>query len=284
MTRDFSLLSSPLAFLDSEFATKEDNALISQLEIWSISSRIFDTFGVDPEMAVSERLIPQLQRLSISLKTWRTDWTDRIARNGGMGTNLTIGIDLHFYFAKLYLCSHVFRGSHSERDSQQISSNMKEFAHSAMDSAASIVRLIVDDRSVQSSLAELPTYYHTMLAFAAVFLLKIARRGPTNIRIDRDESFGLMERFIAVLTNVTAKVHQQHSLYNIATSIRKLLQTTRQSTEANGGMTSSFEPGGPMNDEDWPMLSADFLLNHDFLWPQDTDFQFDFSEPGNMSL
>lgn len=73
MTHEFTLLSSPLAFLGNDFATGEDNMLISQVAFWSINSRIFDTIGVDPEMAVSERLIPQLRRLSINLNTWRSD-------------------------------------------------------------------------------------------------------------------------------------------------------------------------------------------------------------------
>jgi hypothetical protein len=162
-----------------------------------------------------------------------------------------------------------------------------EFAHSAVNSATSILRLIVDNHDVQSSLVELPTYYHTMLAFAAVFLLKIARRGPTYIRIDRDETYDLVENFIAVLTNATAQARQQHLMYSIASSIRKLLQTTRQShsmTGIHGERTSSFEMRAPTHDEDWPMASTDFLLNHDFLWPQDTEFSFDFAEPGSVDI
>ena len=73
MTREFSSLSSPLAFLDSKFATEGDTVLISQVEIWSTNSRIFDTFGVDPETKIESRLLPQLRRLNIALETWRDD-------------------------------------------------------------------------------------------------------------------------------------------------------------------------------------------------------------------
>lgn len=42
-----------------------------------------------------------------------------------------------------------------------------------MDMAASIIRVLVDDYAIQSLLAELPAYFHTMRAFAAVFLLRL---------------------------------------------------------------------------------------------------------------
>lgn len=49
-------------------------------------------------------------------------------------------------------------------------------------------------------------------------------------------------------------------------------------------MTSGIEMGVPTNDQDLQMQSLDFLLDHNFLWPQDVDFHFNFSEPGDMPI
>ena len=279
MTREFSSLSSPLAFLDSKFATEGDTVLISQVEIWSTNSRIFDNFGVDPETKIESRLLPQLRRLNIALETWRADWSDRLNRDEDMASHSEIAVGLQFYFSKLYLCSHVFRGPKPKIGSRQISSDMEEFAHSAIDSAAHIVRAIAINYGIQASLANSTAYSHTMLAFAAVFLLKMVRQGPVNIKTNKEEIFRLIEQLITVLASITAQVHSHHLLYSLATSIEKLLQTTRQSQAAPGAT-----PGVtiPMNDETSPLPSLDLLGHYDFLWPQNADLDFDFSEPINM--
>ena len=60
MTREFDTLSPPRAFLDSEFANEADARIVSQLEIWSISSRVHDTFGVDTETMIPQRLLASI--------------------------------------------------------------------------------------------------------------------------------------------------------------------------------------------------------------------------------
>ena len=279
MTREFSSLSSPLTFLDSKFATTEDANLISQVEIWSINSRIFDTFGVDPEMKVENRLLPQLRRLNIALETWRADWSERFNGDEAIAGHSQTAVDLQFYISKLYLCSHVFRGPKPKNESRQISSDMEEFANSAMDSAAHIVRAIATDYGIQSSLANSTTYFHTMLAFAAVFLLKMTRQGPMNIKTDKEEIFRLIEQLITVLVSMTAEVHSDHLLYSLASSISKLLQTTQQSQSTPGVTTGETVL---MDDDTSPMPSLDLLGNYDFLWPQNANLDLDYFEPSNM--
>jgi hypothetical protein len=281
MTREFSSLSSPLAFLDSKFAMKEDASLISQVEIWSINSRIFDTFGVDPELKVENRLLPQFRRLNIALETWRADWSDRFDVDETISGHFQTAVDLQFYFSKLYLCSHVFRGPKPQNEARQISPDMEEFANSAIDSAAHIVCAIAIDQGIQSSLANLTTYFHTMLAFAAVFLLKMVRQGPLNIKTDKEEIFGLIDQLLTVLVSITAEVHSHHLLYSLASSIQRLMQTTQHS-QATPGVTAGETV--LMNNDTSPMPSLDLLGNYDFLWPQNADFDLDFFEPSNMPI
>ena len=284
MTRDFELLSSPMAFLDCEFAVEDDARLVSQLELWSINSCIFDTFGVDRGMAVPQRLLPQLRRLSIALDTWWADWDDRFGRIKQVNHHHKKDVALHFHFAKLYLCSHVFSGASPEGGPYQLSSEMDEFADSAILSASSIIRVIIADQEIKSFLGILPTYFDTVIVFAAVFLLKLVHRAPANIRIDREEILGLVRHLVTVLRNVTAQMHTQHLLSNIATSIRKLLDRNRQSsnlpTEPFSTTVTSGQVPVPPRDQYWLMSPSDsiFLGSYDFLWPQDTDLDFDFSD------
>lgn len=283
MTREFDSLSSPRAFLDSEFANEADARIVSQLEIWSIGSRVHDTFGVDTEMTIPQRLLPQFRRLSIALDTWRADWEDRFTRNLFVGSYPQKGVGLHFHFAKLYLCSHVFRGPQSEPPSH-LAAELEEFANAGISSACAIVRTIIVDEEIQSFLGGLPTYFDTMIAFSAVFLLKVTHKSPANIRINKDDILGLIEQLIVILTQVTMRTHTQHILYNIATSIGKLLERTRQALTTSTGPQSTFAMlehavAPPQEQQDWLTSPSDpmFLGKYDFLWPQDTDLDFDFS-------
>ena len=283
MTREFDTLSPPRAFLDSEFANEADARIVSQLEIWSISSRVHDTFGVDTETIIPQRLLSQFRRLSIALDTWRADWGDRFSRNLFVGSYPQKGVGLHFHFAELYLCSHVFRGPQSEPP-PRLAAEMEEFASAGISSACSIVRTIVVDEEIQSYLGGLPTYFDTMIAFSAVFLLKITHKSPANIKIDKEEIFGLIKQLIVVLNNVTSRTHAQHILSSIAASIGKLLDRTRQALTISYDQPSGFALPQqadtlPKEQQDWLTSPSDpmFLGNYDFLWPQDTDLDFDFS-------
>jgi hypothetical protein len=53
LTREFESLKTPKAFLGSKFCTPADAKLISQIELWSISSRVFDVFGADIEASIT---------------------------------------------------------------------------------------------------------------------------------------------------------------------------------------------------------------------------------------
>jgi hypothetical protein len=277
MTREFKSLSSPMAFLNSSFATEKDARLISQVEIWSTNGRVFDTFGVDPEMAISDKLLPQIRRLNIALDTWRADWSDRLCHTAATDNPLNVDIALHFHFAKLYLCSHVFRGTQPETESHHSSSEMDEFANLAVYSASSILRLVITDEEIHSLLRNLPAYFDTMLAFAAVFLLKMTRKCPADLKIDKEEIWGLVEQLVTVLTHVTTGMYAQHLLYNITANIKSLLHTTRQPQPAIAQPTGLTNP---ISTQDLLLPSSDsiFLDNYDFFWPQDIDLDFDFSD------
>src|SRR6201999_3071379 len=129
LTRDFSAITPPSQFLQSEFATEDDARLVSQGEVWTISTRVFDQFSLDPEAHLSDQLIPQLRRLSIALDTWRADWNERFHVNECVGNYPRKGVGLHFHFAKLFLCSHAFRRAPAAGGEQlQLDPDLDEFA------------------------------------------------------------------------------------------------------------------------------------------------------------
>lgn len=85
MTHEFEVLSPVASFSDSKYAAEDDTRLISQVEIWSISTRVFETFGVDTEAPILDRLVPQLRRFGIALDTWRANWNEHFNVNSHVG-------------------------------------------------------------------------------------------------------------------------------------------------------------------------------------------------------
>ncbi|KAJ9610244.1 hypothetical protein H2200_005021 [Cladophialophora chaetospira] len=281
LTRDFSAITPPSQFLLSEYATEDDIRLVSQVEIWTISTRVFDQFSLDPEAHLSDQLIPQLRRLSIALDTWRADWNEKFHVNEYVGNYPRKGVGLHFHFAKLFLCSHVFRRAPAaDGERLQLDPDLEEFATNAVHSATSILQVIAADHEIQSYLHGLPAYFDTMIAFAFVFLLKIRIKNPANLRVDKAGISETLNALAGVLGNVTTAMHPRHLLTNIASSMRKLLDRFLKGGGQEPAPVQSLAAPGPAApfDPDNQWLSptdAMFLENYDFLYSPGAEFNFD---------
>ncbi|KIW97785.1 uncharacterized protein Z519_01369 [Cladophialophora bantiana CBS 173.52] len=278
LTRDFTTITPPSQFLQSEFATEDDARLVSQVEIWTISTRVFDQFSLDPEAHLSDQLIPQLRRLSIALDTWRADWNERFHFNECVGNYPRKGVGLHYHFAKLFLCSHAFRRAPvAGGEHLQLDPDLEEFATSAVHSATSILQVIAADQEIQSCLHGLPAYFDTMIAFAFVFLLKITIKNPANLRVDKAGIAETLDVLATVLNNIASKMHPRHLLTSIASSARKLLdrfsgqEVAPAQSKAVPGPPAPFDPANQ-----WlSPTDALFLENYDFLYSPSGDLNFD---------
>lgn len=150
LTRDFQSLRRPRDFLRSYFTTPSDLTMISQVELWFMSSSVFDIFGADIECHVVAQRPDELARLSIAYGRWREEWHGMLSfTNSPTGFSRRV-FDLHYYSAALYLFSHVFRGSQSQSQSHDTKvptgcdTNVNTFVNGAIRSAFAMIRCIVD--------------------------------------------------------------------------------------------------------------------------------------------
>jgi hypothetical protein len=268
MSREGFIIDSASKLLETENATEDDARLVSQVKEWAILGQIFDTFGVDVDTAIHPHIIPQLRRYSIALDTWYADWIESFQENRRVGNYPAKGVGFHFHFAKLYLCSHAFRGVPAlENATQYFSPELEEIANSGVLSAMSILRVIVSDPEFRSFMNGLPLYFDTMLAFAVVFLLKVATKYAAVIRIDTEKIISLVSQTVSALREITQLMHRQHLLVTIAEGLEKLLykcSAPMQST--NEGIM--YQPSPAMDphaqfDTAWMenMASFDFQTN-----------------------
>jgi hypothetical protein len=133
LTREFESLKTPKAFLGSEFCTPADAKLISQIELWSISSRVFDVFGADIEASITNERVAELESLNRSFDLCRAN---AIANKDSSGIFSQQLFDLYIHCAKLYLFSHTFRG-YSQRYAMFSSpfQGMEKLERSALENA-----------------------------------------------------------------------------------------------------------------------------------------------------
>ncbi|KAL4897665.1 hypothetical protein BDV59DRAFT_197941 [Aspergillus ambiguus] len=213
MSRDCDSIKAAMQFLESTNATEDDVRLVTQVKIWSISAAVFDTFGVDVDTPVPANKMTHLRRFSISLDTWYADWSDRFGPNERVGNYPAKGVGLHFHFAKLYLCSHAFRGAHKSAHAKGFPSpELEEIANTAVLCATAILGVITSDTELQSLLNGLPLCFDTMIAFAVVFLIKVATKYSDIVTIDKQKILWLVDRTVAMLQDTASGMHRQHLL------------------------------------------------------------------------
>lgn len=267
MSREGFIIDSASRLLETEHATEDDARLISQVKEWSILGEVFDNFGVDVDTAIPPETMPHLRRYSIALDTWFADWYESFSENRRVGNYPQKGVGFHYHFAKLYLCSHAFRGVPAgEHATQCFSPELEEIANAGILSAMSILRVIVSDAEFRSFMNGLPLYFDTMLAFAVVFLLKVATKYATVIRIDTSKILSLVSQTVAALREITRPMHRQHLLVVISEGLERLLircQVPVQTTqEAVYHASPALEPRAHV-EMGWMenMASFDFQTN-----------------------
>jgi hypothetical protein len=226
LTGEYEAVRLTDRFLKSAHAVKDDERLISQINIWSITSQVFQAFGTDSSQPVPVEMVRQLRRYNIALDTWRADWMERNwGPHNHVGNYPEKGVGMHCHFAKLYLCAHSFRGiSKSSPASYCMPQEMVEIAEMAIASATYILRTLKTDVELQSHLNGLPLYFDTMIAFTAVFLLKISTEYSTKIPIDTAEALSLVRQSVSVLEDVGSKMKSNHLLIRIGQGIRMLVE------------------------------------------------------------
>ncbi|KJR88575.1 uncharacterized protein SPSK_07222 [Sporothrix schenckii 1099-18] len=272
MTREFTALIAPRAFHGMEHAnTPDDFRLVAQVELWSVLSRVYDTFGVNTDMAIPAHQMSEFRRLGVALESWRIDAYDKLPADAD---TKSIDVGLHAYFAKLYLCTHAFRGV---TRTSAVPQDMEEFADAAVYTGHSLLRSLVVNPDLQMHFQGLPTYFATMVAASFVFLLKMTIKRPANVRFNRDETCALLRQASDVLIAISRSMHSQHVLYSIAVSIAKLVNGV-PCTNTNPPSSATGMDSIEVATQDPTLDASNPLISDDMSWLQDGDFGIDWFE------
>lgn len=270
MSHENASITSAMKFIETENIVADDVRLISQVKIWSVYSDIFNCFGTETGKPISSPQLPQLRRFSIALDTWHADWRERFGPNEKVGNYPAKGVGLHFNFAKLYLCSHAFRGL-SKLPSQALVPELEEIANTAVMCATSILSALTADEEVQRLLNGLPLCFDMMITFAAVFLLKVVTKYPKTIWMDKSRILDMVSQAVNILQTGATSMNQKHLLVAISPALHKLVQKVQDTSPTLSRAVPVHTPLSPEtsisrqreNEIDW-MQSFGTFDNFDF--------------------
>ena len=227
MTRELHSSIAARTFLESIISqgTKGDPSLISQVELWFVTARVFDTFGADLERK-SLSFVNDIESFLCTYGIWYREWLPVIMPLSHLrlqgDTSDSIGgarsqtFDLYFCSSKLYLLSHIVRGS-AQGPSEMLTSThhherQQDLIRQAFKSAMRIVKAVTSAIDGGVHLGALPSYLGTIAAFACILLLRISRSQHSHITSDED------------------KINMLQSLRDLSITLQSSLQSTTGQT------------------------------------------------------
>ncbi|KAI8931493.1 hypothetical protein NX059_011159 [Plenodomus lindquistii] len=264
-----------------------DLRMSSQIALYHVTSKVKDLFGGDPSQPVPEHSFPQLRGFFSELDRWYMTWGNRMrkyesstrlifimltetARNDVVGWFPRDGAILNYHFARLHLCSYVFRGP-SSNFTTNASAHVQECAHIAVTSATAVLELIIEREDLRTALVGMPIYYHAMVNFAAVFLIKAAKIGfPDRTAINISTVLMLVENCVRELR--TQKASRQHLVYHLANGLEGYMKVLSD-PDQDMSMLSALS-GGSLGD------TSSSLNTIDSMFMLDTFDLFSYGNPG----
>jgi hypothetical protein len=114
----------------------------------------------------------------------------------------------------------------------------REAANVAISSAMATLNMVLYEPDIQNALVGVPLFTHTMVAFSAVFLLKVAWKwNSASFNIDQRQVLCLVQSVIDIMSGVQAS--DKHLTYHIANGLSKMLAKLRARDLSPSGRANS---------------------------------------------
>ncbi|CAG8936223.1 unnamed protein product [Penicillium salamii] len=227
-------------FTQNPTTSQGDLRLHSQVDLFIILTRIYFAFGPDVELEVPESDFSKIDQFDNDLGNWKSSWLPRLAGSRYVGAYPYKAVYMHYHFSRLQLNSVALRTYHSSTSSGEMSFERRKRANIAVESAIATLQVCLDERDIQRALVGVPLYLHSMITFAAVFLLKIAAKVCSNgaipgsqgkqtsiasagLQVDVSYVRVLVGRVVEIMVSCSQRASERHLSHHIARGLRKML-------------------------------------------------------------
>lgn len=222
------------AYLSCPLAVNADRRIAGQICLMYLMNQIRETLGPeDTATPLPSSAIDDIVRFEANLD----DWISRFSRHNQhdlIGNWPNKGAILHYHWAKLYLTSYSLRGL--PETNAHIPEPYLEIASAAVTAATNIITLLLEDKDAHVALAYVPHHVHGMIAFATMFLLKVATKHATQLYIDTAHLSMLMAALARQFK--ATDVGKDHLIHRMAEGVEKMADMldskSRNRTPKNG--------------------------------------------------
>ena len=229
-------------FLDSPETKPGDIRLGAQVTLFKILTEAYIAYGSDPEQPLTEPDFQRLRMFNFAIEQWRLAWQARSVDSPLIGSYPSKGVVLYYHFARFQLNSLALRGlpPPSAVTSETLSYDRREAANIAITAATSTLTLIFEEPDLRRAMSAVPIFTHTMIAFCATFLLKMAKTWGSAAQVRSPESAGepiglglnfntvqvvsLARRSATFLAKVAENLSEKHLTRHIVHGINHLLK------------------------------------------------------------
>ncbi|RMZ91925.1 hypothetical protein DV736_g821, partial [Chaetothyriales sp. CBS 134916] len=209
------------SYVACSLATDADRRIAGQICLMYLINQIRESLG--PEDVSTVLPVSALSQIA-GFERDLDNWIARFSRHNPsqlIGNWPNKGAVMHYYWAKLYLQSYVLRGLPDS--GAVIPEHFLENASAAVRAATSIINLLVEDKDAHVAIAFVPHHIHGMVAFAAMFLLKIATKHREQLFVDIEQFHRLMGGLADHFKQVD--VGKDHLLHRMADGLDKMAES-----------------------------------------------------------
>lgn len=238
-------------FIESPSSVPGDVRISAQVALFKILSEAYMEYGSDQSEPLSERDLERLRMFNIAIEQWRLLWQPRSLDTMGIGSYPSKGVVMYYHFARFQLNSLALRGVRWPSN-EPLCLNRREAAMAAISAAMSTLVHILGEDDIRRALNGVPLFTHTMVAFCATFLLKIAgiwARGGDSLSQALGLGFNLAEivsltrQSADMLSEVADQLSEKHLTRLIVSGIREMLQRVAAVPGSAGEAAANGEGG-----------------------------------------
>ncbi|RMZ84342.1 hypothetical protein DV738_g545, partial [Chaetothyriales sp. CBS 135597] len=209
------------SYVACSLATDADRRIAGQICLMYLMNQMRETLG--PEDVSTVLPMSALGQIA-SFERDLDDWIARFSRHNPsqfIGNWPNKGAIMHYHWAKLYLQSYVLRGLPDS--GAVIPEHFVENASAAVQAATTIINLLIEDKDAHVAIGFVPHHIHGMVAFAAMFLLKVATKHREQLFVD----IGHFHRLIGGLADHFKQIDvgKDHLLHRMADGLDKMAES-----------------------------------------------------------
>ncbi|WWD15975.1 hypothetical protein CI109_100399 [Kwoniella shandongensis] len=206
--------------LEHPLSITSDARLVSTVELTALRSPLHIELTASPDLPIAESTLKRLKQANQDFDAWERYWdrvlSDRFGK--GRGDFFRESLIIQRQYAELFVNSQLLRGIRESSDIIGMPEEKRALAIRAMKNAQRCLDICLHGENYRNGLRYAVHYTHVCAAFAASFLIRIARLFPNELNLKKTAKD--VEELASVLSEIPAGRY--------ARSLRLILRRARR--------------------------------------------------------